>query len=92
VKPSEVLKEAARIACDVPYDESEWICGCGAIWSVASDDSTEDVAMGYFTMFKPAQCNSLGWFGSYAKSELAAKEHRVLSLCMAAAIAESEDL
>ena len=94
MKPSEILRKAAKIAHDIPAWGDEWRCGCGAIDDAAlkSDWSLHDKCMDYFLLFKPDN-NISRWFGTYCRFDvdgLPAKEHRVIALCMAAAIAESE--
>lgn len=92
MKPSEVLRRAARIAEEVPYRGSglnENRCGCGAIMDVCHGILYE-IASEYFNLCRPSEYAGGAWFGDYAFENKQGKAHRVLALCLAAAIAESE--
>lgn len=93
MKPSEILREAARIASDVPFTEcglpDQNRCGCGAILDAAGMESDSQANV-YFELFRPNHLVAGGWFGSFDLAAVQAKEHRILALCLAAAIAESD--
>jgi hypothetical protein len=83
MKASEILRQAARL---VERGE-EWY-GCFAIDEVAGADSIgHEQAMGIFKIVAP-DGHSLGsfWWGASERS----MDARIIGLCLAAAIAESE--
>ena len=92
MKPSEILREAARIAYEVPATDLVWRCGCGAVLEAAQDEkgATEKAAMDFFGLMRDPNSEARIWFGSYDISNVESRDHRVMALCMAAAIAKAE--
>lgn len=88
MKPSKVLREAARI---VERSRRPNYCGCPAIGAVLGiyflDRDLPEPVMGYFRLVAPSPDSSpygAWWRGPEEKGE------RIIGLCLAAAIAESE--
>lgn len=85
MKPSEILREAAQLIA-----EQSMNYGCSAVgyaFGYESHMHAKTVASDYFRLFEPDSCE-LYWFGFMPTKKN--QNRRVIALCLAAAIAESE--
>jgi hypothetical protein len=87
MKPSEVLRKAAQmVERDYEY------LGCLAIWHTARSCRLEAETLEFFERVAPARrVDGDPWWGNWATCEKnPQKNARIIGLCLAAALAESE--
>lgn len=91
MKASVVLRRAAKF---VFYEPPQWTAGmCRAVWySVGGNRASERIAYSYVDLFEPPRSGDEWWGMLWSDDGSPAGAHacRVLALCLAAAIAESE--
>lgn len=87
MKSSEVLRRAAR-----SVERGSQSLGCLAIYNVVRwSERRSDAAMGFFLRVGPARDSGDPWWGGWpAYDESEHRDARIVGLCFAAAIAESE--
>lgn len=91
MKASQILIKAAIL---VDKEKDSFRGGCGAIEEAAIETRHVLDARQYFKLLSPSNRVSFrkAWFnkGGFINNDELANNHRIIALCMAAAIAESE--
>lgn len=82
MKPSQILREAARLV-----ERGKYSGGCAAILWARVPYEDRGAAREYFHLLRPSKSSDSGYWWDFDPQ---GKSARIIGLCLAAAIAESE--